>query len=142
MNAKEYLSRIAKLETLINAKKQRVDALNCMATNCNANYTGMPQSGTRKLSPMEDATCKAVSLEDEIRRDKIALQRKRVFILELIGKLENIDYETVLIKRYFERYEWDDISLDMHYSIRWVYTLHGRALQALNALMEEADEVP
>lgn len=130
------------METLINAKKQRVDALKCMATNCTANYTGMPHSGTRQLSPMEDAACKAMSLEQEIQRDEIRLQSKRVFILELIGKLENIDYETVLIKRYFECSGWTDIAQVMHYTERWLHTLHGRALQELNHEMAKCDEIP
>ncbi len=91
---------------------------------------------------MEDAACKAMNLEREIRRDEIRLQSKRVFILELIGKLENIDYETVLIKRYFEACGWHDIATTMHYTERWLHTLHGRALQELNRQMAKCDEMP
>ena len=67
MNAKEYLSQISRLETLINAKRQRVDALRCMATNCSPNYSGMPHNPSKSTSPMADAICKALDLEEEIR---------------------------------------------------------------------------
>lgn len=132
MNAKEYLSQISRLETLINAKRQRVDALRCMATNCSPNYSGMPHNPSKSTSPMADAICKALDLEEEIRKDEIKLQEKRLYILELIGTLDNVDFQTVIIKRYFEHASWDTIASTMFYSISWVYKLHGNALRALD----------
>ena len=76
--------------------------------------------------------CKALDLEEEIRKDEIKLQEKRLYILELIGTLDNVDFQTVLIKRYFEHASWDTIAATMFYSISWVYKLHVNALRALD----------
>jgi len=142
MTAKEYFAQISKLETLINAKRQRVDALRLMATNCSPNYSGMPHNPSKSVSPMADAICKALDIEAEIRKDEIRLQQKRLFMFDLISKLDNVDYQAILFKRYFEHRSWEDISASMFFSHSWVYKLHSNALQALNTLLNFAKEIP
>jgi DNA-directed RNA polymerase specialized sigma subunit len=44
----------------------------------------------------------------------------------------------VLHKRYFEYKPWEQIACEMGYSYRNVCYIHGKALQAFEALMEGA----
>jgi DNA-directed RNA polymerase specialized sigma subunit len=135
MKAKEYLRQLSRTEAFINAKKQRVDALRSLAeTSSSPVMTGMPKKSNGGGSTMADAICKVVTLESEIKEDEIALQEKKVFLLELIGEIENTEHQTVLIKRYFEKLSWDRIARCMFYSTRWIYKLHGRALEDLEGV--------
>ncbi len=138
MNAKEHFRQISRMEAFISTKNQRANALRALASSAgSSNLSGMPKNPSRSLSPMTDAICKALDLEAEIHKDEFRLQEKKVFLLELIGTIESCDYQTVLIKRYFENLSWDDIASRMFYSTRWIYKLHGRALEEIDKKLSE-----
>lgn len=59
--------------------------------------------------------------------------------MEIIGAIENNEYQTILIKRYFEKKSWEDIAIAMLYSESWVYKLHGRALVAMDLKLLQED---
>ena len=143
MTAKEYLKQISRLTSFIESKKERLTVLHEIAQSCGAPaLTGMPKSPGSSQSKMADAICKAIDLENEIRRDEERLQQKKVFLLELIGQIENTEYQTVLISRYFKNSTWEDIASKMFYSERWIYELHGRALNELNRLITSKIDMP
>ena len=138
MTAKEYFRAIARMESIIEAKKQRSDALKALASSASSpNLSGMPKNPSQSLSPMADAVCKALDLDAEIYEDEAALQEKKVFMLELIGTLDSSDNQTVLIKRYFEHLSWENIASSMFYSVRWIYKLHGSALEEMDKKLRE-----
>ena len=138
MTAKEFFKQISRMEAFISTKKQRVVALKELVSSAgSSNLSGMPKKHDRSLSPMADAVCKALDLEDEIRKDEFNLQEKKVFLLELIGTLDNYDCQTILIKRYFEHLSWEEIASRMFYSTRWIYKLHGHALEKMDKKLNE-----
>ncbi|KOA21163.1 hypothetical protein CLHOM_02930 [Clostridium homopropionicum DSM 5847] len=137
MTAKEYLRQLSRTEAFINAKKQRAEALRRLAeTSSSPVMNGMPRNPNGGGSTMAEAICKAIMIESEIKEDEIALQERKVFLLELIGKIENTEHQTVLIKRYFEKLSWDRIAECMFYSTRWIYKLHGQALEDLEGVFK------
>ena len=143
MTAKEYLKQISRMESFIDVKRQRLNALKDLASNIGASaMDGMPKSPSKSSSPMADAVCKAIDLENEIKADEAKLQKRKVFMLDLIGTLENVDEQAVLIKRYFEHQSWENIAAELYYTTRWVYKLHGHALESLNHRFEGNAEVP
>ena len=85
---------------------------------------------------MADTVVKYVALDEEIEEDIKNLEEKKVFMLSLIGELDSTDYQTVLIKRYFEKKSWTDIKEELFYSLSWTQSLHGRALVALDRMLE------
>ena len=134
MKAKEYLKDIARMEAHIGAKKQRVAVLKDIASSPSApKYDGMPRNPNKGGSTMADTVMKYTVLEGEIEEDIKKLEEKKVFMLSLIGELDSADYQTVLIKRYFEKKSWADIAEELFYSISWVYKLHGYALQEVDS---------
>ncbi len=138
MNAKEHFRQISRMEAFISTKKQRSAALKELASStCSPNLSEMPKNPNKSLSPMADALCKALDLDAEIRKDEFHLQEKKVFLLELIGTLDGCDCQTVLIKRYFEHLNWEEIANRMFYSTRWIYKLHGRALVEMDNKLNE-----
>ena len=136
MTAKEYLRDIARREEHIKAKKQRLATLKNIAKSPSSpNLSGMPKSTNMGSSSLSDAVIKYMELEVEIQTDEKKLEEKKVYILDLIGTIGNTEYQTILIKRYFEKKSWMEISNDLFYTKRWSYKLHGFALEDLNQKM-------
>ena len=143
MTTKEYLNSISRLESFIVSKKQRADALRCMASSIGSpTLSDMPKAPSRTLSPMADALCKAIDLDAEIQRDELLLQRKRLYLLDLIGTLEDIDMQSVIIKRYIERKSWNTIIDETFFSRSWVYRLHQNGIDELDKKFASRSDAP
>lgn len=138
MTAKEYLRRLARFEANIKAKRERLFVLKKMARSVRSPIiSDMPKNSPSETSRLEESVMKVISLESEITDDEARLVAEKTKALELIGKLKNPDYQTVLISRYFKNESWDQIASDMFFTERWIYTLHGRALQELDEILKE-----
>lgn len=142
MKAKEYLINITRLEKKINLKREKIITLEGIATNCSPHLSGMPHNPHKSTSPMADAICKKIDLEKEIERDVALLDKKKVFALDLIGRLENEDAQIVLIKRYFEYWSWNKICDFNYFSPSWTYDLHKKGLLALDDLLAQSENIP
>jgi DNA-directed RNA polymerase specialized sigma subunit len=95
-------------------------------------------SGSGNQDKLGDSVAKIVDLQDEINQkiDKyVDLKRE---ISALLEQIPDPDQVKVLHKRYFEYKPWEQIACEMNYSYRNVCYIHGKALQAFEALMEGA----
>lgn len=143
MTLREYLNSISRLETFIVSKRQRVEAFRCAATNISSSpFSDMPKAHGRTTSPMADAICRALDLENEIKQDEFLLQQKKVFLLDLIGTLEDIDMQSIMIKRYIEKKSWNTIVNETFFSRSWVYRLHQNAIEQLDYILSGYPETP
>ena len=91
---------------------------------------------------MADAICNAIDLEAEIQQDELQLQRKKLFLLELVGTLSDMDAQSVLIKRYFEKKSWQTIIEETFFSRSWVYRLHQNGLDELDKKFAACTALP
>ena len=62
--------------------------------------------------------------------EKLTAIKEEIFVA--IYKVENSTYRTLLIKRYIQFKTWETIAEEMHYEVRWVHKLHGRALKKIS----------
>ena len=143
MTLKEYLHSIYRMETFIVSKRQRADAFRNAAMNISsAPVSDMPKAHGQTTSPMADAICRALDLEAEINRDEYQLQQKKVFLLDLIGTLDDIDMQSIMIKRYIEKKSWNTIVEETFFSRSWVYRLHQRAKGQLDSILSQYPDAP
>jgi len=143
VTTKEYLNTISRLESFIVSKRQRADALRCMASSIGSpTLSDMPKAPSKTVSPMAEALCKAIDLDAEIQRDELLLQRKRLYLLDLIGTLEDIDMQSVIIKRYIERKSWNTIIDETFFSRSWVYRLHQNGIDELDKKFASRSDAP
>lgn len=131
MNAKEYLSQTRYLDMRINSKLDQIESLNELAMKCTQAMTGMPQNPNRGGSHMADAICKIVDLEAEINMDIDRLVDLKREIVAVIKNVNNVEYQTLLEKRYLCFMQWEQIAVDMCYSMQYVFKLHDRALKEI-----------
>jgi len=136
MTAKEYLGQAYRLDQRIDAKIAQVATLNELATKCTATLTGMPRNPNHGSSTMADCVAKIIDLQAEINHDIDCLVDLKREIVTIIKAVENVEYQTLLEKRYLCFMNWEQIAVDMHYSGKWVLKLHERALEVVTDIMK------
>ena len=137
MTAKEYLSQAKYLDARINSKIRQVDALNDLATNATSALTGMPHNPNHGRSTMADCVAKIVDLQTEINADIDELVDLKREIVQTIKRLKDMEFQTILERRYLVFESWEKIAAGMGYDLRYLLKLHGRALEEVQTLLEK-----
>jgi len=135
MTAKEYLNQAYRLDQRINNKLMQIDALRSLTQKVTSRFKENIVSYTRNVTSLEDTIIRLMEAENELNQqidDLVDLKRE---ITNRVNTLENIDHRLVLEKRYLCILPWEEIALDMHYSLRGVQSVHTRALAALGEIL-------
>lgn len=128
MIVKEYLEQAFRLDQRINSKMEQITLLNCLATKATSTLNDVPPSGTRNVHRMEDIIVKIVDLESEINVDIDELVDLKGEIMRTIKAVKNTEYQTLLELRYLCFKTWEQIAVDMGYTVRNIHLLHKQAL--------------
>jgi DNA-directed RNA polymerase specialized sigma subunit len=136
MTAKELLHSIKKMRLAIEAKEEKIAALQEMATNISPNLSGMPHNPRREQSSMANAVGKIVDLEREIE----ILKKQRQAAIDTIDLLPAGIYSKVLIKRYVREEIWEDIAAELQYSGSHIYQVHREAADSLQKFLENRSQ--
>ncbi len=132
MKIKEYLGQAYRIDHRINSKLDQISALHDLATKASSTVNDMPGSPNRNIHKMEDVIVKIIALEEEVNQDIDELVDLKTDITHLIKTLENHEYQIILEQRYLCFKTWEQISVDMGYSIQHTFRLHDKALKALS----------
>lgn len=135
MTAKEYMEQARYLDMQINSKIEQVRTLNELATKVTTVYSDMPHSPNRNTSGMEETIAKIIDLENEINRNIDALVDLKQEIIRVVNSIESAEYRTILEMRYLQFKKWEQIALLMTTDLRWVYRMHGRALNEVQQII-------
>jgi hypothetical protein len=139
MTAKEYLKSIARDEANIRAKKARLSVMDELSVSISSPaLSDMPRNPNRGASRLENSIMKKAALEAEIMNDETRLKIEKAKALDLIGRIDNPEYQTILIARYFKGESWETIAEEMYYSRSWVFRLHGYALRELDSIISKS----
>lgn len=138
-SAKEYLSQAYRIDKRINAKLEQVMALRELATKATGTLSDMPRSDSPNLCRMESIIVKIISLEDEINGDIDRLIDLKREIRSIINAVESPEYQTLLELRYLCFKPWEQIAVDMSYSIQHTYRIHEQALKFVAIPQDERE---
>lgn len=97
----------------------------------------MPGSATRNIHRMEDIIVKIMDLEEEVNKDIGALVDLKMDITHLIKLVDNHEYQIILEQRYLCFKTWEQISVDMGYSIQHTFRLHDKVLKDVSRIYED-----
>jgi len=136
MKAKEYLQQARFLDNRINSKIQQIESLNDLAASCSAAISDMPRNPNRGGSRMADAVIKIIFLQEELNQDINALVELKREIMGAIKAVPNAEYQTLLEKRYLCFISWEQIAVDLNYSIQHTYRMHDAALKEIDCILE------
>ena len=135
-DAKAYLGQIELYDAHINNRLSDLAELQSLVTKITATISPVCVSGSGNKDRLGDAIAKIIDMQDEINRkiDKyVDLKRE---ISALLEQIQDADQVKVLHMRYFEYKPWEQIACEMNYSYRNVCYVHGKALQAVEAILE------
>ncbi|MDU2265238.1 DUF1492 domain-containing protein [Clostridium celatum] len=129
MTTKEYLAQAYRIDQRINSKLEQIVSLRELATKATSTLSDTPPSGSRNVHSMEGIIVKMMELENEINADIDVLVDLKKEIMSIIKKINNPEQQTLLELRYLCFKTWEQIAVDMGYSIQNAYKVHDRALE-------------
>lgn len=129
MTTKEYLVQAYRIDQRINSKLEQIVSLRELATKATSTLSDTPPSGSRNVHSMEGIIVKMMELENEINADIDVLIDLKKEIMSIIKKINNPEQQTLLELRYLCFKTWEQIAVDMGYSIQNAYKVHDRALE-------------
>jgi transposase-like protein len=130
MNAKEFLMRGINLERRVETIREQIEHYKALVNDCSVTYSDSPKS-TASNYKLEDCTQKIMDLQEELCSTMADLVDVTCEIGKAIQKLDNYDYQDLLVKRYVLGKPWEKIAEEMNYGIRNVHRLHGEALREI-----------
>lgn len=128
MTAKEYLNQAYRLDQRINSKLEQVLSLRELTTKATATLSDMPSGGSRNVYRMQDIIGKIVDLENDINRDIDALVDLKREMVTIIKSVADPECQTLLELRFLCFKTWEQIAVEMNYSIQHIYRLRDKAL--------------
>ena len=127
MTPKEYLQQAFFLDQQINNKLQHIESLRSLATKVTSNLSPFPKQ--KYSSPTaEDTLVKMIDLSEQVNQDIDSLVDLKKNIYDSIMSLQCEEEKTILEKRYVCFIAWEQIALDMGYSLQNCFKIHKRAL--------------
>ena len=131
MTAKDYLLQARFLDDRINSKTQQIASLNELAAKCTTTFSDMPRNPNRGHSRVEDCVIKIIELEDSLKKDIEKLVDLKKEIMGVIKAVPNVEYQTLLEKRYLCFITLEQIAVDMNYSMQHIHRMHSAALKEI-----------
>ncbi|MDR2074549.1 MAG: hypothetical protein LBP36_04270 [Oscillospiraceae bacterium] len=135
-NSKEFLSKAYLIDKRITSKIEQILRLRELAMKANSVLSDMPPNATRNFRKMEEAITKMIDLENEISEDINYLADLKQKVVKAIKKIGNPEYQVILEMRYLCFESWEKIAVNMHYSVRHIFKLHGEALNSCTKNLE------
>lgn len=96
----------------------------------------MPRGG---CSDWTDTAHRLIQLEAQINRDVDRLVDIKKQIMAAIDAVADDRYRTLLEMRYRNYWGWNRIAQEMHYDLKWIWKLHGKALQQVQIPKESIE---
>lgn len=138
--AKEYLEKIKWYDVLIDSKLEELANLNSLVRRITPVINTTGGGGTGNQDKLGDTIARIVDLQEEINMDvDMFVDRKRE-ATKLLKRMENPLHYQILHKRYVLYKTFEQIAADTRYSYRNITHAHGRALQAFDKVLKEANQ--
>lgn len=140
MNAKDYLGQAYRLDQHIKDRLLQLTQLRALTQQITAAYDREVVCRTRNVHALEDSIVRLVEAEEAINQEVDRFVDVRMAIASTIAMVRNENYRLILEKRYLCFMTWEQISLDMSYTGRWVRKMHDRALEVVDRILTGRSE--
>lgn len=140
MTSKEFLSQAYLIDQQINSKLERLEQLRGFSTSVTASYGQEQVDHTCNTHAMQDTIVRILQEEEEINRYIDRLFDLKMEISRVIDQVRKPEYHLVLEQRYLCFRSWKTIADKYNFSLRWVHTLHDRALKVVDKIRSESSQ--
>lgn len=130
MTVKEFLRSVRSQDNLLRAYEQELEDLRRRAYSISSPRLG-DKIQANHLVTLDEIVAKIEQQAAKVNAACDELIDKRDQAKALINKVDDESIRCVLYRYYILIQTWEQIAVEMNYTIRWVYKLHGKALQDL-----------
>lgn len=130
MTVKEFLRSVRSQDNLLRAYEQELEDLRRRAYSISSPRLG-DKIQANHLVTLDEIVAKIEQQAAKVNAAWDELIDKRDQAKALINKVDDESIRCVLYRYYILIQTWEQIAVEMNYTIRWVYKLHGKALQDL-----------
>lgn len=137
-DAKAYLRAVRLYDTRINMKIDELAAIKASLTKITPTLKDdAVSSGGGSQDKLGDGVAKMVDLREEINADIDRFVDAKKAVSAVIDRIDDPDQLQVIHRRYVLYESFEQIACEMHMTYRNVCYIHGKALQAVSAILEE-----
>jgi hypothetical protein len=133
MTAKEYLNRVRRQNYILKQTERELNEIRADILTIRASSLSEHVSGSKN----SDTADKYIRLEkymEKVNAEWDKLIDMRDAAKDLIGAMPDPMHRAVLYARYINGQRWEDIAMDMHYSWKGIFKLHGQALRVFDQM--------
>lgn len=135
MRAKDYLLQISKIDKLIENKIAEREHWKTVAEATGTYSEGERVQSSSSGQKMADAVVRYVTIQEEIDEEVARLIDTRQDVIRTIEQL-SVEKYNVLHKVYVQGMDLNVVAIESKKSYSWATTVHGRALQDLQKLLD------
>ena len=133
MTAKEYLNRVRRQNYILKQTEKELNEIRADILTLRASILSEHVSGS-KNSDTADKYIRLESYMEKVNAEWDKLIDMRNAAKDLIGAMTDPMHRAVLYARYINGQRWEDIAMDMHYSWKGIFKLHGQALRVFDQM--------
>ena len=133
---KKYLSQAYWLDKHINSLISERDSIQELKSKCLKCTVSYENDGSQSGSHSNSTESAFVNYIDKLNEYEAELSKNIDELVDVKHKIKQIimlvpkyEQREILIKRYLNYDKWEQIAVDMDYTIRRIYQLHGEGLQ-------------
>ena len=137
MTAEEYMKQYRRCRLQIKRYQDEIQELEDLAGHITSNWSSDKVQSSHPPDKLGAIVARISDLKDE-QLGKIAEASEVISdILQVIDRVSDPTYQTVLSKRYVACLTWEAIGAHMDYDPRWVWELNLRALKEVEVIIHE-----
>lgn len=137
MNAKDYLSQYRHMVWLEQEIEQEIDALRTRYIGKAITYSDMPTAHNSERD-LSDYIAQLDGLLLKLQHQKMEAISVYQSIEDTINHVVPEREQKLLRLRYLRCMTWEEVAEAMDYDVRWVYKIHGDALEIVDDLLNTA----
>lgn len=137
MTAREYLSKLEKIEIKIKQKTEERQELMQRATSITTSFGFDKVQTSPKHDKMEYSVVKAADLDKEIEEITFDFLVQKDRMINQIQELSEVKHIDLLFQKYVQHKKLETIAEEMNYSYQYVRKLHGKALKEFEKVHAE-----
>ena len=130
MTVKEFLNDVRRQHSRVEACKERLKEIEMEVLSIKSPQLGdkIQSNSTKSL---DEVICRLEAKRAETSREFIKLMDLQDKAEVLISYEKDHDRWAVLYRRYIINQKWEEIAVQMHLDLRWIYRIHGSSLHDL-----------
>lgn len=136
MDARQYLSQLRKLGSVIKNKRAEIEQWKAVAYGITPQADGERVQSSGRGDRMENAVCNYATIEAELEKQ---IARYGEIMLDVIGVIEQLEdpFYSIIHKHYIENKKFDQVAEEICYSYQYTTEMHRTALGMVQRIIDK-----